>query len=98
MVTQHYRRCADADMPYLAPLEFNSHFIEAGKKRLDVFEKFFPFRSQRKWPPVKESCAKVFLQLGDLRADGGLLDAVGDVSHRWHDAAMPRDVIKEFEM
>ena len=64
----------------------------------DEFKKFFALRRQRKRPPVKQGRAEKFLELRDLGADRRLLDAVGNVPHRRHDAAMPGHVVKKFEM
>ena len=47
---------------------------------------------------MKQRRAKKFLQLGNLGTDCRLLDAVGDVVHRRHDAAVPGDVIEQFKM
>ena len=59
---------------------------------------FSPSGGQRKRPPVKQGHAEKFLELRDLGADRRLLDAVGNISHRRHDAAVPGDVIKQFEV
>ena len=64
----------------------------------DEFKKFFALRRQRKRPPVKQGRAKKFFKLRHLRAHRRLLDAVGNVPHRRHDAAVPGDVIKQFEV
>jgi len=47
---------------------------------------------------LEQSHAEEFLELRDLRTDRRLLDAVGDVAHRRHNAAVPRDVIEKFEV
>ena len=85
-------------MPRLTALDFRRHFIQAGKERREERIKFFALRRQRERTPLKQRHAEVFLQLPDLRADRRLLDAVGNVPHRRHDAAVPGDVIKQFEM
>ena len=85
-------------MPRLPALKFVGDFVEVGKKRLDELVKFPALRCQRKRPPLKQCHAKKFLELRHLRADRRLLDAVGNVPHRRHDAAVPGDVIKKFEV
>jgi hypothetical protein len=47
---------------------------------------------------VKQGHAEKFLELRDLGTDRRLLDAVGNVPHRRHDAAVPGHVVKKFEM
>src|ERR1017187_5326402 len=85
-------------MPRLAALEFVRDLFEVGKKRFRERIKLFSFRRQRKRPPLKQRYAQKFLKLRHLRAHRRLLDAVGNVPHRRHNAAVPRDVIKQFEM
>jgi len=47
---------------------------------------------------IEEFRAEVLFELEHLAADGGLLDAVGDVANGAADASMFRDVVEEFEV
>ena len=98
MFAQHNRRGADADVPGLSALQFTRNFFKVRKKRPDEFKKFFTRRRQRKRPPVKQGYAEKFFELRDLGADRRLLDAVGNVPHRRHDAAVRGHAVKKFEM
>ncbi len=40
----------------------------------------------------------MLLELRDLPADGGLLNAVGNIPHRLHNPAMARDVIEQLQV
>jgi hypothetical protein len=47
---------------------------------------------------MKQHDSERFLQLRHLSANGGLLNAIRNAPDRLRDSAMPRDVIKKFEM
>jgi hypothetical protein len=85
-------------VPRLPALKFVGDFVEVRKKRLDELVKFFAFCRERKRPPLKQCYTKKFFELRDLGADRRLLDAIGNVPHCRHDAAVPGDVIKQFEV
>ncbi len=98
MVAQHDGRSADTEMPRLTALKFLRQFAKIGKERRAKGVKFFARRRQRERPALKQCHAKKFLQLRHLRAHRRLLDAIRNVSHRRHDAAVFGDVIKKFEV
>ena len=98
MLAQHDGRGADADVPRLSALQFVRHLFEVRKKRLDESVQFFALRRQRERPPVKQDHAEKFFELRDLGTDRRLLDAVRNIPHRRHDAAVPGHVVKKFEM
>ena len=98
MIAQDDGGSADANVPGLAALEIGGDFVEVCKEGLDELKELFTFGREREGPAVEEGGAEIFLKLSDLRADGGLLDAVGDVAYGGHDAAVAGDIIKKFEM
>jgi hypothetical protein len=98
MVAQDDGRGADADLPRLPALKFAGNFVQPREERRDERKKFFALRRQRERPPLEQRHAEKFLEPPDLRAHRRLLDAVGNVPHRRHDAAVFGDVIKEFEV
>ena len=98
MIAKNDRGGADANLPGLAALEIGGYFVQVGKKGLDELKEPFAFRSEREGPALEQGRAQIFLKLGNLRTNGGLLDSVGDVAHGRHDAAVSRNVIKKFKM
>ena len=98
MVAQHNRGRANANVPRLAALQLIGDPLQIPKKGLDEFVQLGPGGRQFKRPALKQRRAQKFLQLGNLRAHRRLLDAIGNVPHRRHDAAVPGHVIKQFEV
>src|SRR5262249_19509947 len=47
---------------------------------------------------LKQVDPEIRLQLGDLTADGGLLNAVRDIAHRLGNASVTSDIIEQFEV
>src|ERR1044071_4670621 len=92
MIPQHDCRSAYSDLPRFAALQFRRNRIKIRKERLNESEQFFSFRRQSKRPALKESDPKEFLQLRHLSAHCRLLDAIGNVSHRFHDSPITSDV------
>ena len=89
---------ADPEMPCLAALQLTGYLIQVCKERLDEGIQFFSFGRQLEWAPLKKRHAQKFFQLQHLCAYGRLLDAVRDVPHRRHDAAVLGDKIKQFKV
>lgn len=98
MVAQDDGRGADAQVLHLAALQLGFHHRELAEKRLDELVKLLARWRQRERAALEQRHAQVFFQPRELAADGGLLDAVGHVAGRLGDAAMPGDVVEEFEM
>jgi hypothetical protein len=51
-----------------------------------------------KRPAIEKFCAEIFFQPGNLAADGGLLNPVGDISHGPGNAAVFHHIIEEFKV
>src|SRR2546426_63330 len=98
MIAQHNLGCADANGLRHAAANFVSSRIEIVEERLDELIKVLALRRQLERPPTKQRHAEEFLQLNDLAAHGGLLNAVGHIAHGFADATMFGDVIKQFEV
>jgi hypothetical protein len=60
-----------------ATLKLAGDCVEVGKEGLHEVEEFFPFWCESEWASLEQGDAEEFFELGDLPADGGLLDAVG---------------------
>src|SRR6185295_4568437 len=74
------------------------HGRQVLKERGDECEQFLSLRGQRERAALKERHAEGFLQLDDLAAHGRLLDAIGHVANGLADAAVPGNIIKQFEV
>jgi len=73
-------------------------FGQPSKERLNLSKQFDPALREAKRTPVKKSYRQSFLQLRDLAADGGLLNAVRYLARSGCYSSMPDDVVKKFEM
>jgi len=94
VLTKDHARCADANgLSHAAP-DFFADRIEVGKKGPDKIIKLLTGGRQLEGAALEERGAKVVFQLNDLRADGRLLDAVGDVADRTGNALVFGDVVK----
>src|SRR5258708_14771776 len=98
VVAQHDRRGADAYLALFAALQFARDGIEIREERADKTIELFPGGRQREGPALEQGYAQEFFELRDLAADGRLLNSLSGSAHRTSDAAVSRDVIKEFEM
>jgi hypothetical protein len=72
--------------------------IEFTKKGSDEVEEFGASREEFEGPPPEELHSQAGLELEQLAADGGLLDPIGHIAHRFHDAAVSRDIVEELQM
>lgn len=72
--------------------------FEAGEEGIDEIVELFTCRSQGERATMEQPHFEVFLELENLPADGGLLDAVGHSAHGFSDAFKFGDVVKELEM
>ena len=75
-----------------------THQLDVGEERLDERVEFCPGRRELKRAPIEELRSEVFLQLQNLHAHGGLLNAVGNVAHSLADAFVAGDVIEQLQM
>ena len=98
MIAQNNRRSPDADVPRLPALKFAGDFVEVRKKRLDEPVKLFARRRQGERPPLEQRHPEKFFELRHLCAHRRLLDAIGNVPYRRHDATVPGDVIKQLKV
>jgi hypothetical protein len=71
---------------------------QAGKEGLDELVQGFTFAGKSEGAAMEKGDAESGFELEDLGADGGLLDAVGDVASGSADPFVMGDVIKEFEV
>src|SRR6267378_3096951 len=98
MVAQDCARRAEAQLLSRATAQFFAERLQPLEKRANETEQFFARGCQMKRAALKERDAERFLELQDLRADRGLLDAVRDVPDRLADAFMPGDIEEQLQM
>ena len=97
MIAQNQFRAADTEFRLLGasqPRRHGGHLVEEGG---DVSKEQFARRRQAEGRPLKEFYPELVLQLSDLRAHRGLLNAVRNIAHRRADPTVFRHVIEEFE-
>lgn len=82
----------------LAVAEAGGDGIGVVEERPGEIVEFLAFGSEAEGLSVEEFGAEVLFELEHLAADGGLLNAVGDVAHGATDASMFRNVVEEFEV
>jgi hypothetical protein len=67
------------------------------EERRDVLIELFSRRREAEGHAFEKFQLQIALELSDLRADRGLLNAVGNVPHCGADPSVFRDVIKKLE-
>src|ERR1041384_6671924 len=98
VIAQDDLRGADADLLARATAQFLRHGVYVVEKRLDKTIKFFSGRSENKRAALKKRQAERILELQNLGADGGLLNAVRNVAHCLTDPTVTGHVIEKFEV
>ena len=68
------------------------------EERPDKIVKLLPRGGELKGAALEKSLVEIFLEPKKLPADGGLLNAIGNVAHRAADTAVARDIIKQLQL
>ena len=97
-ISQGHDRCGHAQGSARAGLEPLLDGGQLPEEGLDELEEFDSSRQQLEGAATEEFHSQVRFELEQLSADGRLLDAVGHVAHRFHDASVPRHVVEQLQM
>ena len=98
VLPQHQLRRPDADLRRRALAQARPHRVEILEKWLHERVKLLPLGREAERAAVKQPRPEIQLQLADLAAHRGLLDAIGNVPHRPADPAVLGDVIEQLQV
>jgi hypothetical protein len=74
------------------------HRFQLVEEGLDELVELYPGGRKREWPALEQGDAEELLQLGDLAADGRLLDSIWHVVGSGGNSLVLRHVVEQFQM
>ena len=98
VLAQHQLGRADPDLGRRGFAKLRAKGFEVLEERPHISKQLLPFGGESERTALKQLRAEVFLEQQDLAADGGLLDAVGNMAHGAADASVLRDMVKQLQM
>jgi hypothetical protein len=81
-----------------SPAETPSDFGQSAEEWLDEAKQFLTGFCQSEWTPLKEGHSQFLLEAQHLRANRGLLNAVGHLPRCGAHSPMPGHIVQELEM